>query len=303
MAGVQHLQHHVQLPAVVVLLRGEVFGFILAGPMDAQDPVVDVGAGALAQMGSLQGHTRGLLSFQPIPIVFLLFQLHSLSQPSPLVPNSSSGVLLLQAPLCSPLLLPMAPQLSKHPGYRQHPMGWGAGCSGARQGQDLGELRLADLVEAELGEVEELLRALLRLPGDEQVRDLCRREGRGCCRCSGNPGMLPSRWGSSPCTSCFGWAASLHREALVAGLEGAALEHIQELPQGGEFPLPAFQHKGIAFLLDAELPVLEAASHAGSLATPGAGCALQLPNSQKALPERSIPDSRECRVLPALGPV
>lgn len=56
MAGIQHLEHHVQLPAVVVvLLRGKILGLVVIPgiPADAQDPVVDVGAGALAQVGPL----------------------------------------------------------------------------------------------------------------------------------------------------------------------------------------------------------------------------------------------------------
>lgn len=38
--------------------------------------------------------------------------------------------------------------------------------------QHLRDLVLADLVEAELGEVQDLLPVILRLPGDQQIRDL-----------------------------------------------------------------------------------------------------------------------------------
>lgn len=66
-------------------------------------------------------------------------------------------------------------------------------------------------------------------------------------------------------TSRLGRAAPLHREVFLAGFEGAALEHIQEFPQGREFPIPAFQHEGIPFLLDPELPVLEGSRRSRSL--------------------------------------
>lgn len=56
MDGVQHFEDHVDLPAVVVLLGGEILSFVVGagGDADAQHSVVDVGAGALPQVGSLQ---------------------------------------------------------------------------------------------------------------------------------------------------------------------------------------------------------------------------------------------------------
>lgn len=60
-AGVQDFEHHVQLPAVVVGLAGEVLGLVVGpgGAADVEDAVVDVGAGALPQVGSLRAKGEG----------------------------------------------------------------------------------------------------------------------------------------------------------------------------------------------------------------------------------------------------
>lgn len=49
------------LPAVVILLGGEILGFVVSpgGPADVQHPIIDVCAGALPQVGSLQTDREG----------------------------------------------------------------------------------------------------------------------------------------------------------------------------------------------------------------------------------------------------
>lgn len=123
-------------------------------------------------------------------------------------------------------------------------------------------------MEAELGQVENLLFVILRLPGNQQVRDLCTGRGETLSDAPG-AARLEGNWWSCPCTSRFGRAAPLHREALMAGAERAALEGLQELPQGGELPLPPFQHEGITFPLDPELSVLEGSGCPRSLGGEG----------------------------------
>lgn len=60
-AGIQDFEDHVHLPAVVILLGGEILGFVISpgGPADVQHPIVDVCAGALPQVGSLQADREG----------------------------------------------------------------------------------------------------------------------------------------------------------------------------------------------------------------------------------------------------
>jgi len=57
----------VHLPAVVVLLGGEILGFVVGGAADVQHAVVDVGAGALPQVGSLRADGEGRRASDPPP--------------------------------------------------------------------------------------------------------------------------------------------------------------------------------------------------------------------------------------------
>ena len=117
----------------------------------------------------------------------------------------------------------------------------------------LGDVFLADPVEAEMAEVERPA-AGPRSPRDDEVGDLWGWKQSLRAGTEGRGPPSPAPWHPRLGTSWPWQAAVAQGKAVVAGPQGAALQGNPQLAHAGEGPVPALQRDSPSLQLDGELP-------------------------------------------------